>query len=417
VERNAAELLDGRDPLAHFRDRFSRPDPDLIYLDGNSLGMLPLGSRKRLHEVVDTEWGAGLIRSWNAGWVDLSQRTGDLLGSTLLGASAGQVAICDSTTVNLYKLATSALDLRPDRRVIVSDLHNFPTDRYVLEGITAQRGLELRLVEFDELSGPTAGTLAAAMDDDIALVCLSHVDYRSAAIADMAAVNAVAHDHGALVLWDLCHSVGAVPVELDATNSDFAVGCTYKYLNAGPGAPAFVYVRRELLTRARQPIWGWFGQVDQFAMGLGYQPQPDIRRFLAGTSPVLGISLVEEGVRLLAEAGIDALRAKGVALTNLAIDLFDEWLAPLGFELASPRDAAIRGSHVSLAHPEAYRISRALIERENVITDFRGPDRLRIGPAPITTRFVDVWDAFARMRELVETGAHLEFGADRATVT
>jgi len=417
VEREAAKLLDARDPLARFRDRFSHPDPELIYLDGNSLGMLPLRSRERLREVVDTEWGAGLIRSWNAGWVALSQRTGDLLGSTLLGATAGQVAICDSTTVNLYKLATAALDQRPGRRVIVSDLHNFPTDRYVLEGIAAQRDLELRLVEFDELSGPTPTALDAAMDADIALVCLSHVDYRSAAIADMAAVNAVAHDHGALVLWDLCHSVGAVPVELDATETDFAVGCTYKYLNAGPGAPAFVYARRELLARARQPIWGWFGQTDQFAMGPGYQPQPDIRRFLAGTPPVLGISLVEEGVRLLAEAGIDALRAKGVALTNLAIDLFDEWLAPLGFELASPREAAVRGSHVSLAHPEAYRISRALIERENVIADFRGPDRLRIGPAPITTRFVDVWDAFARMRSLVETGAHLGFGADRAAVT
>ncbi len=417
MNREAAELLDARDPLAHFRERFSRPDPELIYLDGNSLGMLPLRARERLHRVVDDEWGAGLIRSWNTGWLDLSQRTGDLLGSALLGAADGQVAICDSTSVNLYKLAVAALGLRPGRRVIVSDLHNFPTDRYVLEGIAAQHDLELRLVEFDELTGPTADAIAAAVDDDTALVSLSHVDYRSAALADMAAINAVVHERGSLVLWDLCHSVGAVPIELDATATDLAVGCTYKYLNAGPGAPAFLYVRRDLQPVARQPIWGWFGQSDQFAMGQGYEPQPNIRRFLVGSAPVLGISLVDEGVRLLAEAGIEALRAKGVALTELAIELFDEWLEPLGFALASARESRIRGSHVALAHPEAYRISRALVESANVITDFREPDRLRIGAAPITTRFVDVWDAFDRMRHLVASGAHLQFDTARAAVT
>jgi kynureninase len=417
TDRAGAGRLDRDDPLAHLRDRFVIDDPDLIYLDGNSLGRLPRRSVERLRQVVEHEWGRGLIRSWNQAWVELPARAGDLIGERLVGAAPGQVVVSDSTTVNLYKLAAAALDARPGRDAIVSDRHNFPSDRYVFEGLATARGLELRLVEFDELLGPTAEAVARVVDGRTALVSLSHVDYRSGALADMAAINAVARRAGALTLWDLCHSAGAVPVELDASRTDLAVGCTYKYLNAGPGAPAFLYVRREHQARLRQPIWGWFGQRGQFEMGQGYDPLPDVSRFLVGTPFVPGIALVEEGAALLAEAGIQRLRAKGVALTELVVELHDAWLAPLGFSLASPRDPAVRGAHVSLAHPDAYRISRALVEKAGVVPDFRPPDRIRLGPAPISTRFVDVWDAMDRLRRLVADGVHHSVDPTRARVT
>src|SRR5574341_795148 len=274
LDRAAAARLDRDDPLASLRERFVIDDPDLLYLDGNSLGRLPRRSIERLRTVVEREWGSRLIRSWNEGWMDLPLRAGDLIGQRLLGAAPGQVAVSDSTSVNLYKLASAALDARPGRDLIISDRHNFPTDRYVLEGLAAARGCELKLVEFDELLGPTAEAVERVLGERgvgerTALLSLAHVDYRSGALADMAAMDAVAHRAGALTLWDLCHSVGAVPVELDASGADLAVGCTYKYLNAGPGAPAFLYVRREHLAGLRQPIWGWFGQRDQF-----YAPRP-----------------------------------------------------------------------------------------------------------------------------------------------
>src|SRR6266545_4799940 len=290
TDRAAAERLDRDDPLADLRNQFVIDDPDLLYLDGNSLGRLPKRSIERLRVVVEHEWGRRLVRSWNEGWMDLPVRAGDRIGERLVGAAPGQVVVSDSTSVNLYKLAVAALDARPGRNLIVSDRHNFPSDRYVLEGLAAARGCKLRLVEFDELRGPTAAAVDLAVDERTALLSLSHVDYRSGALADMAAINAVAHRAGALTLWDLCHSVGAVPVELDASGADLAVGCTYKYLNAGPGAPAFLYVRREHQARLVQPIWGWFGQRDQFAMAQGYDPAPDLSRFLVGTPFVPGIA-------------------------------------------------------------------------------------------------------------------------------
>jgi kynureninase len=417
TDRATAERLDRQDPLAWLRDQFVIDDPDLIYMDGNSLGRLPKRSLERLRTVLSEEWGLGLIRSWNEHWMGLPARAGDLIGEHLVGAAPGQVLVSDSTSVNLYKLAAAALDARPGRDVIVSDRHNFPSDRYVLEGLAAARGVELRLVEFGELLGPSAETVADAIDDRTALLSLSHVDYRSGALADMTAINRVARRAGALTLWDLCHAVGAVPVELDASGTDLAVGCTYKYLNAGPGAPAFLYVRREHQASLRQPIWGWYGQRDQFAMAQGYDPPREISRFLVGTPFVPGVALVEEGAALLAEAGIDRLRAKGVALTELLIELHDRWLAPLGFTLASPRDAALRGSHVSLAHEDGYRICRALITKAMVIPDFRPPDRVRLGPAPATTRFVDVWDAMERLRSVVADGLHHDVDPVRTRVT
>src|SRR6266508_522202 len=417
TDRATAERLDRDDPLAGLRDQFVIDDPDLVYLDGNSLGRLPRRSIERLRTVVEREWGSRLVRSWNERWMDLPLRAGDSIGEHLVGAAPGQVAVSDSTSVNLYKLAVAALDASPDRRVIVSDRHNFPSDRYVLEGLALARGHDLELVEFDELQGPTAAAVERVLDGRTALLSLSQVDYRSGALADMAAINAVAHRAGALTLWDLCHSVGAVPVELDASGADLAVGCTYKYLNAGPGAPASLYVRREHQARLVQPIWGWFGQRDQFAMAQGYDPAPDVSRFLVGTPHVLGAALVEEGAALLAEAGIGRLRAKGIALTELLIALYDAWLAPLGLTLASPRDPEARGSHVAIGHPDAFRICRALIERAGVIPDFRAPDRIRLGPAPIVTRFTDVWDAMDRLRTVVSDGVHETVDPTRARVT
>lgn len=416
TDREYALALDAADPLASLRDRFVVDDPDLIYLDGNSLGRLPKQTADVLDDIVRAEWGRGLIRSW-ADWIDAPAHAGDLLGDTLLGAGPGQVLVCDSVTVNLYKLAAAALDARPGRRLIVTDDDNFPTDRYVLAGLAEERGLELRLIHSDVDTGLDPETLADAVTDDTAVVCLSQVAYRSGALLDTAAVTRVVHDAGALMLWDLCHSVGAVPIHLDATGADLAVGCTYKYLNAGPGAPAFLYVRRDLVDGLRQPIWGWFGQREQFAMGPAYDPAPGIGRFLTGTPPIAGIRAVETGARVLAEAGIGALRAKGTAMTEYLVGLADARLAPLGFRLASPRDPARRGSHVTLHHPEAWRISQALIDRAKVIPDYRTPERLRLGPAPAYTRYVDVWDGLDRLRRVAEARAYEDFPAEPARVT
>ena len=411
--RAHAEALDAADPLASFRDRFVEPEPDLIYLDGNSLGRLPKATVDRLREVVEGEWGGGLARSWER-WIDLPTLVGDLIAEHLLGARPGEVIVSDSTTVNLYKLAAAACDARPGRTVLVTDDDNFPTDRYTLAGLAQARELTVRMIASDPVHGPSLADVEAALDENVALLSLSAVAYRSGALLDLPRITAAAHEAGALMLWDVCHAAGSVPLELAAIGADLAVGCGYKYLNGGPGSPAFLYVRKDLQPQLRSPIWGWFGQREQFAMGERYDPQPDLRRFLAGTSPVLGVVALEEGVRLLAEAGLDRLRAKGMAMTELARTLAEEWLTPLGFTLASPADPAARGSHLTLHHPEAFEISKALIAEANVIPDYRTPDRLRLGPAPISTRYTEVWDGLDRLRRLVESGAHHAYAeADR----
>ena len=404
TDRDRALALDAADPLAPFVTESIVTEPDLLYLDGNSLGRLTHGARRRLLQVIDEEWAGGLVRSWEA-WIDLPVQVGGALARHLLGAEPGEVVVGDATTVNLYKAASAAIAARPGARAIVTDDDNFPTDRYVLEGLAAQHGLEYREVRSDPVDGPDADAIGAALDG-AALLSLSHVAYGSGALADMAGLTALAHEHGALVLWDLSHSVGSVPVQLAGAGADLAVGCTYKYVNGGPGAPAFTYVRRDQQAELRQPIWGWFGQRDQFAMGPGYRPVDGIGSWLTGSPAVLGLACVDAGVALLADAGIERLRAKGMALTSMIVDLADVWLVPLGFTLASPRAAERRGSHVALAHADAWRISQALIDVADVVPDFRAPDRIRLGPAPIATRFVDVWDALDRLRHLVEAGAH-----------
>jgi kynureninase len=397
LDRAHAERLDDADPLAAYRDRFII-DPAITYLDGNSLGCLPAGTVQRLAQVVGREWGGRAIRGWEEGWMDLPLVVGDRLGAAALGAAPGQVAIGDSTTVCLYKLASAALDARPDRSEIVTDTQNFPTDRYVLEGLAKARRLELRWLQADPDGGPEPDTVAALVSARTALVTFSHVSFRSAHIADMRAISEVAHAAGAIVLWDLSHSVGSIPVALDADGADLAVGCSYKYLNGGPGAPAWMYVREELQARLRQPVWGWLGRREPFEMASGYAVADGIRGFLSGTPPVLALTAVDEGVSLVAEAGIDAIRAKGIALTEFAIALADARLPEV--RVASPRDPARRGAHVALAHPDARALCAGLIEA-GVIPDFRRPDVIRFGLSPLTTRFVDVWDGVQALARLL----------------
>jgi len=393
-----ARALDAADPLAGFRDRFAMPDLSLVYLDGNSLGRPPIAALEAVAN-AGRIWSEALIRGWtDEAWLEYPLRVGDRLASGVIGASAGEVAVTDSTTVNLYRLAVAALEARRPRRVVVIERSEFPTDRYVLEGLARERDLEIRWIEGDPVEGLSTGDVAHALDGDVALVVLSAVNYRSAAIVDIAAVTSAAHDAGALVIWDLSHAAGSIPVELGANRVDLAVGCTYKYLNGGPGAPGYLYVRRELQDELRPPIQGWFAQRDQFEMGPSFQRRHGIGGWLVGTPGILGLASVEAGIELTAEAGIDRIRAKGIALTEYAIELFDAWLPPLGFALGSPRDRTRRGSHVSIRHPEADRITQALIER-NVIPDFRAPDSIRLGLSPLTTSFEDVHRGFTTLRD------------------
>jgi kynureninase len=410
-----AQALDSADQLASFRDRFVHQDRDLIYLDGNSLGALPFRTQARIAEVVDQDWGVGLVRSWDK-WIEQPRHAGEMVAEHLVGAAPGQVLVCDSVTVNLYKLASAALGAQPGRDVIITDDDNFPTDRYVLEGVAAQRGYELRLIHTDPDEGVSEQALAEALDERTALVCLSHVAYRSGALADMGKLTALVHESGALALWDLSHSVGAVPVELDAAGADLAVGCTYKYVNAGPGAPGFLYVRESLQPKLRQPIWGWFGQREQFEMGPRYDPAPGIDAFQTGTPNIIGAVAVEEGARLLGEAGLPELRAKSVELTTYLIALADEWLVPHGFAVATPRDASRRGAHVTLRHDDAWQISQALM-REGVIGDYRTPDRLRLGPVPIYTSFTEVRTAVDRLRDIAASKSYADIPFEQSRVT
>jgi kynureninase len=419
LTRDAAVALDAADPLAAFRGRFAGTEDDgpdrLLYLDGNSLGRMPLATPGAVRRVVEQEWAAGLVGSW-ASWVGEATRLGDALAAGVLGARPGEVLVGDTTTVNLYKLLVAGARARPDRDVLVCCADDFPTDRYVVAGVAEERGMTVREIPADLDEGIDPAVLAAALDERVAVVVLSHVAYRSGALADLPAITRLVHAAGALVLWDLSHSVGSVPAGLTDADADLAVGCTYKYLNSGPGAPAFLYVRQDLQAQLRSPIQGWFGQRDQFEMGPVYEPAPGIERFGAGTPPVLGMAALEVGAGIVAEAGVDRLATKGRALTELVVALADEWLAPLGVVLASPREAHRRGSHVTLAHPQAWQVTQALVDR-GVVPDFRTPDRVRLGPAPLYTRFVDVWDAMDRFRRLLAEGAHAAYPEQRARVT
>lgn len=399
ASRASLVAQDAADPLAGFRERFAVPD-GVIYLDGNSLGCLPQATPARLAEVVRDEWGRDLIRSWNEhAWIDLPKRVGDKIGR-LIGAAPGQVVAADSTSVNLFKLLAAALALRPGRRVILSDVSNFPTDLYVAQGLIELLGghHELRLAPFE--------AVAEALDDDVAVVMLTEVDYRSGAVHDMAAITAAAHRVGALALWDLAHSAGVLPGRLDACGADLAVGCGYKYLNGGPGAPAFLYVAERHQAAARQPLTGWMGHASPFAFDLDYRPAEGIRRQLCGTPVILALAALEVGVDLALAADMAAVRAKSMALTE-AFRTAVEALCPGVFALASPREPERRGSQICLRHPEGYAIVQALIAR-GVIGDFRAPDILRFGMAPLYLRHVEMWDAAAALAAVMREEAWRE---------
>jgi kynureninase len=398
--RERAAALDAADPLARYSDLFAPSEGLVAYLDGNSLGRPLTATRERLASFVDGPWAGRLIRSWDEGWMDAPTELGDTLGRVVLGAAPGQTVVADSTTVLLYKLARAAVDARPGRRVIVADTENFPTDRFVLQGIAAERGLELRWITPDAEAGVTPQDVAAAVGQDTALVLLSHVAYKSGYIADLPAITRIVHDAGALVLWDLCHSAGSVPLDLDADGVDIAVGCTYKYLNGGPGSPAFAYLAAGLQDEVRQPVQGWMGAADPFAMGPEYEPATGIRQLISGTPPVIGMLPMRDMLALVEEAGMPAVRAKSLALTGFALEIADEYLS--GVRIASPRAPERRGSHIMLDHPDFKRVVAQAWER-GVIPDFRPPQGLRVGLSPLSTTFTELANGLWQIRSLLRT--------------
>lgn len=428
--------LDSQDKLASFREAFVIDDPNLIYLDGNSLGRLPKAAIARAKQIVEEEWGRDLIRGWNKGWWQAPARVGDKIGQ-LIGAAAGQVLVSDTTSINLYKLALAALAYRPEKKRIVTDTMNFPSDLYILQGVVemlvrrpasnerpasnnerpAPNHEIIRIGSNDNDLTPDLNALAEAINEDTALVTLSHVLFKSGYLYDMKRITELAHRKGALVLWDLSHSVGALPIALDDCNADFAIGCTYKYLNGGPGAPAFLYVNKKIQEKVTSPIWGWWGQNNPFAFGLDYEPAPGAKRFLAGTQPMISLLTMEAALDPLLDAGMDSIRAKSILMTDYASFLTENLLAPFGFSLGSPLDSAQRGSHISIRHPEGYRIKRALIEEMNVIPDFREPDNLRLGFAPLYTSFAEVWEGFDRIKRVMEENRCEKYPKQKLTVT
>lgn len=401
--------LDAADPLAPLRARFL-PAPGVVaYLDGNSLGRPVAAAADRLGEFVHHEWGQQLIRGWtepgpDGPWMNWPQRVGDRIAALALGAGPGQTVLADSTTVLLYKLARAAVDAAaaadPARRVIVAFADDFPTDRYVVEGIAAERGGAVRWLQADIAEGVTPEQVADAAGPDTALVLLSHVAYRSGWLADAPAITAAAHDAGAFVLLDLCHSAGSVELALDGWGVDLAVGCTYKFLGGGPGSPAFAFVRRGLHDSLRQPIQGWMGRLDPFTMGPGYLPAPGIRHLVSGTPPILAAVPLLAALDLLEEAGITAVRTKSVAIIGFALDLVDQWLTPHGVEVISPRDPQRRGGHVTIRRPGFREVIDQLWAR-GVLPDYREPDAIRIGPAPLSTSFTEVHDGLAVLRDIL----------------
>jgi kynureninase len=432
-----AKHLDSQDPLASYREQFVITDPDLIYLDGNSLGMMPKVAQEKSRQIVDEQWGGDLIRGWNKGWWDAPSRVGDKIG-TLIGAAEGQVLVSDTVSLNLFKLATAALTLQPNRKRIITDTFNFPSDLYILQGIKKLLDAEspspfqgegrgegprntqyeiLRISSLDDDLTPDLVQLEESINEDTALVTLSHVVFKSGYIYDMQRITDLAHRKGALVLWDLSHSVGSVPIALDECNADLAIGCTYKYLNGGPGAPAFLYINKSIQEKLSSPIWGWWGQKNPFDFGLDYEPAAGAQRFLVGTQPMISLLTMEAALEPTLQAGMDSIRAKSILMTNYASFLTDNWLAPLGFSLGSPRDSAMRGSHISIRHADGYRINRALIEEMNVIPDFRAPDNLRLGFAPLYLSFTDLREGFDRIRRVMEEKRYEKYPKQKLTVT
>lgn len=413
-----ADALDARDPLAHFRSRFVISDPDLIYMDGNSLGRLPKDTLAVVKNLLDEQWGTRLIRSWNEGWFTAPERIGAKIAQ-LIGAQPDEVIVADSTSVNLFKLVVAALRHQQGRTRILTDDLNFPSDLYILQGAIDLLGEQHRLEMLpspDGIHGPVEA-LQSRLDNQATLVTLSHTAFKSGYVYDMAKITSAAHDVGAMVLWDLSHSVGAVPVNLNAAQADVAIGCTYKYLNGGPGAPAFLYIRRGLQERLRNPITGWMGQKNLFNFEHRYQPALGLRSFLTGTPPIASLSLIEPGVDILLEAGLDNLRAKSEQQSEYLIALWETILQPLGFTLNSPRDVQQRGSHVSLGHNEGLRIDLTLLNDMKVLPDFRPPDNIRLGITPLYTSFRDIHTTVTRLQKVVAERLYEKYPNEAPIVT
>jgi kynureninase len=424
TDRATAETLDATDPLAGYRHKFHIGDPEVCYLDGNSLGRLPLATVPAVTDLLSKEWGDEVVDGWTH-WIDEAQTTGDLLGRSILGAAPGQTLVQDTTSANFYQLCTAAITARPGRRRVIIDAANFPTDRYILAGIARSMDLELVVLDNDGTGGVSvtsdcerlsAEELAKHVNDDTALVTLQVVQYRSGALHDVPGITELVRSHGALTVWDASHAAGSVDLRFDEWGVDLAVGCTYKYGNSGPGAPAWLYVAAARQDELQVPIQGWFANDDQFAMGPTFVPAAGIRRFQIATPPVIGLRAVQVAHRMIEEAGTAAISAKAQQGTELMIALYDAWLAPLGFSLLTPRDPRRRGGHITIGHPDAKQIAAAMRVLTKTIPDYRVPGSIRLAISPLPTSYTEVWDGFDRLRDLVASGRYRDVAA-RGRVT
>jgi kynureninase len=421
TDRQFAVDLDAKDPLAKYREQFVITDPTMCYLDGNSLGRLPKQTIKVINDFLIDDWGAKVVEGWND-WIDQAQVTGDLIGRATLGAASGQVLACDTTSVNFYQLVGAALAARPGRKTIIVDAANFPTDRYILQGLAKTHGLKLITIDNEspgsaEHERITPEILEKYLSEDVAFVTLEVIQYRSGARTDIKAITDLARKYGALTIWDASHAVGAIEMNFDANGVDLAVGCTYKYGNSGPGAPAWLYVAKRIQKELQTPIQGWFAQSNQFEMGSTFEKSGDIRGFQIASPSLIGLKSIQSAFGMIEEAGIDAIAAKCAQGTEMMIGLYDAWLADLGFTLNTSRNPKERGGHISLVHPEAKRISVALRQFANVIPDYRVPDSIRLAIAPLPTSYLEVWDGFERIRDLVSTRQYEKIQANEMRVT
>ena len=421
TDRQYALDLDSKDPLAKFREQFVISDPNICYLDGNSLGRLPHATVKAVNDFLTNEWGPELVTGWGH-WVDEAQPIGDLIGRSTLGAAPGQVLTCDTTSVNFYQLALAAIHARPGRKTIITDTANFPTDRYILDGIAKHFGLNLVLIDNEnsaiaEHERITEEILEKYMSEDVALVTLEVIQYRSGARNDIKTLTDLVRSYGAFLLWDASHAVGAIEMDFDANGVDIAVGCTYKYGNSGPGSPAWLYVNKKVQAELQVPIQGWFSQEEQFEMGPVFEKAKSIRGFQIASPSLIGLRCVKSGFTMIEEAGIHRIAEKAAIGTEMMIKLYDEWLADLGFSLLTSRNPSERGGHISLGHPDAANICVALRKFADVIPDYRTPNSIRLAIAPLPTSYVEVWDGFERIRDLVAAGKHLTIEGSDSRVT
>ncbi len=421
TDREYALELDQNDPLAGYRSKFVITDPNLCYLDGNSLGRLPHATVKAVSDFLSQEWGNEVVTGWSH-WIDEAQVAGDLLGRAVLGAGPGQVLVCDTTSVNFYQLCVAAIKARPGRKTVITDAANFPTDRYILKGIAEQFGLKLIIIDNEDPAIAeneliTAELLEKYMSEDVAMVTLEVIQYRSGARTDIQSVTDLARSYGALVVWDASHAAGAIEMNFDACGVDLAVGCTYKYGNSGPGSPAWLYVNKKIQRELQVPILGWFGNEDQFGMGPDFVKAEGIRGFQIASPSIIGIRGVQVAFAMIEEAGIDVIASKAAIGTQMMIDLYDEWLAPLGYTLLTSRNPKERGGHISIGHPDAARICVALRKFANVIPDYRTPNAIRLAIAPLPTSYVEVWDGFQRIRDLTQTRQYEKVEGSDSRVT